>query len=451
MRQRLAIVSLVLCAAVFVAGLARLFQLRFAVGDVYPEYSSLRADPLGAMAFYESLQRMPGLAVRRDFSPGNRLPEGRRVAYLHLAAAQSDWEWMPDELAGEIQRFLARGGRLAVSFFPVPVGPFRQLPRAGAVGPPASPPKKSPQRGKQANPPPDKTKREVRAEESLVSLKEKWGVEFGSIPLPHGEAKAYLPVRVANQTALPLPATLDWHSALVLTNVAPSWQTIYARDAHPVLVERRFGAGSIVLATDSYFLSNQALRQDRHAQLLAWFVGPGKEVVFDEAHFGILETPGVATLMRKYRLHGLAAGLLLLAGLFIWKNGASFVPPPPPDEEPPYLTSAAGRTGTSTLRRATEDGSALAPPPGQGPAYVTGRDAAAGFVNLLRRNIPPRDVLKLCFSEWTRSLWHGGGHSLARIDQAQSVLEAEFARPERERDPVRAYREICRALKKGNR
>ena len=38
------------CTAVFVFGLVRLFELRFEVGDVYPAYSSLRSDPLGAMA-----------------------------------------------------------------------------------------------------------------------------------------------------------------------------------------------------------------------------------------------------------------------------------------------------------------------------------------------------------------------------------------------------------------
>ena len=81
------------------------------------------------------------------------------------------------------------------------------------------------------------------------------------------------------------------------------------------------------MATDSYFVSNEAMAKDRHADLLAWLIGPDKNVVFDEAHFGIVETSGVAVLMRKYRLHGLAAGLMLLAGLFIWKNSTSLVPP----------------------------------------------------------------------------------------------------------------------------
>ena len=49
------------CAAILTLGLIRLFKLRFEAGDVYPAYSSLRSDPLGTMAFYESLGKVPGI------------------------------------------------------------------------------------------------------------------------------------------------------------------------------------------------------------------------------------------------------------------------------------------------------------------------------------------------------------------------------------------------------
>jgi hypothetical protein len=154
--------------------------------------------------------------------------------------------------------------------------------------------------------------------------------------------------------------------------------------------------------------------KDRHADFLAWLVGPVGNIFFDESHFGIVEEPGIATLIRKYRLYGMAVGLMLLAALFIWKNSVSFVP----------LESEAVEL-----------------------PYVAGRDAATGFVNLLRRNIPPRDILKVCFTEWTRSLQQTGIHSLSRVDAAQTVFEAESARPVLERNSVRAYRDICAALK----
>jgi hypothetical protein len=109
-----------------------------------------------------------------------------------------------------------------------------------------------------------------------------------------------------------------------------------------------------------------------------------------------------------------AVGLLLLAGLFIWKNSTSLAPPYP---------------------ELADEG------------YVAGKEAAAGFVNLLRRNIAPRDLLNLCFTEWTKSLKYGGNYPLARVDQAQTILEAENAAPSGAHNPARAYREICQVLK----
>src|SRR5213075_1763299 len=127
--------------------------------------------------------------------------------------------------------------------------------------------------------------------------------------------------------------------------------------------ERKFGSGSLVLSADSFFVSNDALRNERHPKLLAWLAAPNTTVLFDETHLGVLETPGLAALVRKYRLHGLVVGLALLAGLFVWKNTTSFVP-------------AYDEDIVETRNDA-----------------VAGRDSAAGFVNLLRRGISSSEVL----------------------------------------------------------
>ena len=91
MNRRIAIVAFVFCLIVFSFGLVQLLKLRFQGGDVYPPYSSLRADPLGSMAFFEALERMPDISVRRDFSADNRLPEGKATTYLHLGAPSREW------------------------------------------------------------------------------------------------------------------------------------------------------------------------------------------------------------------------------------------------------------------------------------------------------------------------------------------------------------------------
>ena len=414
MKKNLPMLALVLCATLFVAGVIYLFLLRFAAGDVYPPYSSLRADPLGAMALCESLAKLPGLTVRRDLSEANKLPGEKDTTYLHLAAEASGWRWMPVELLNEIEAFTTRGGRLVVTMAPVtgpdhfsfpPRFPITTTNTAGTNAPVAKSGKRNLRKKSGGNP--DELPNQV-------SLQKRWGLEFGHVKLTQGANGAYEPAEVVNQTELPLPTGLDWHSALVLTNLDRAWRPIYARGKNPVLVERQFGRGSVVIATDSYFVSNEAMWKDRQPELLAWLIGRPGQVVFDEAHLGITESSGVAVLMRKYRLTGVLGGLGLLALLFIWKNSSSLVPP--------YPSAAAS-------------------------GYIEGKDATAGFVNLLRRNIPPRDLLDVCFNEWTKALLHRRNLRITSVDQAQTVMEAEHARPPGARNPVRAYQEICRALK----
>jgi hypothetical protein len=401
------------CTAVFVFGLVRLFELRFAVGDVYPPYSSLRSDPLGAMAFYESLGKMPGISSRRDFSTENRLPETPHTVYLQLGAYPYEWDWMPADLSHELEAFLARGNRLVITFFPQTSSfAFRDYAEDETNST-----KSAQSKTKDQKMTPDKPKKKESAndEDRDTDLTKRWGFGVDFIELAQADG-VYKPARAVNRTDLLLPRTLDWHSGLVFTNLGSTWHIIYARGSHAVLIERKFGPGSVVMATDSYFVSNEAMEKDRHADLLAWLIGANKNVVFDESHFGIVETSGIAMLMRKYRLQGLAAGFLLLAGLFIWKNASSLVPPHAEQEQ--------------------QD-------------YIAGKDSAAGFVNLLRRSLAPRDLLSICFAEWKKS-GGSGRYSAARQQQAEAVFQAENALPARNRNPITAYKNICSILETRN-
>src|SRR5580704_332532 len=66
----------------FVIGIIHLFQLRFNSGDIYPAYSSLRADPLGVKMLYESLDRLPGISVDRFYLPDSKLSGNPRRALV---------------------------------------------------------------------------------------------------------------------------------------------------------------------------------------------------------------------------------------------------------------------------------------------------------------------------------------------------------------------------------
>ncbi len=158
------------------------------------------------------------------------------------------------------------------------------------------------------------------------------------------------------------------------------------------------------------------MTKDRHAEFLAWLIGANRHVVFDEAHLGIVDSPGVATLMQRYRLHGLALGLLL-AGLFIWKNSTSYRPAP-----------ARGATAGFRFRKRFSLG-------------VCQPAAAEYFAARLR--------WRLCFAEWKKSAAPAGKFSNARLQQAEAMFQAENSRPAGERNPVATYQQISETL--GNR
>src|SRR5207302_10666788 len=72
--------------ALFGFGVVRLLQLRFETGDIYPPYSSLRVDPLGTRAFYESLETLRGVTVQRFIEQWTKLPEGRNTTLFVFGA-----------------------------------------------------------------------------------------------------------------------------------------------------------------------------------------------------------------------------------------------------------------------------------------------------------------------------------------------------------------------------
>jgi len=178
------------------------------------------------------------------------------------------------------------------------------------------------------------------------------------------------------------------------------------------------GRGSIVLFADSFHFSNEALRDDRQSGLLSWLVGAGRSVVFDETHLGTSEQPGVATLGRKYRLQPLFGALLLLALLFLWKNATRFMPP--------YEEQLAQEQGD----------------------VVEGRDSASAFVNLLRRNITPASLLRVCLEQWNAALAGLRKPPRAKLEAMQRLIDAQNALEPRDRNPVGTYREFCQILKR---
>jgi hypothetical protein len=99
----------IVLAAAFAGAVLHFFGLEFQGGDVYPEYSSLRSDPLGAKLLYDTLARVPGIHVARNFATLDEIAPGSAVLMLG---------WDPAAAAGEadtLERAAARGLRIVVA------------------------------------------------------------------------------------------------------------------------------------------------------------------------------------------------------------------------------------------------------------------------------------------------------------------------------------------------
>ncbi|MCI0539767.1 MAG: hypothetical protein L0Z50_31550, partial [Verrucomicrobiales bacterium] len=351
---------------IFAFGLTHLFRLRYEAGDIYPAYSSLRADPLGTKALFQSLERAAALKVQRNLRDLDQLSLPRSTTVFYVALKAEDLSLVEEEEFRQWEDIVLGGGRLVFSFQATraqsadakPIEPPQAPPaeRDGETGPSENADEFRPrqQRGRR----PGRTG-EVHGGGAIKPAwpAQRWGFRIAHEELPSDDKGIAGTVQVQRQGDGALPSELVWHSPVVFSRLDEAWRTLYARGAWPVLIERHHGRGTIVLLADSYLLSNEAMRADRQYELLSWLVGGSTSVVFDETHFGVIENPGVIALARKYRLHGLLLGLTLLAGLFIWKNAANFVPGP----EAPSAAASGDPVG--------------------------GRDSTAGFVSMVQRSV----------------------------------------------------------------
>jgi hypothetical protein len=105
---------IVLLAAVFTYGLIRAFSIRLATGDVYPDYSSMKATPTGAKLLYDSLARTPSLAVSRNYSPLEYSDESH-AAIILLAIDANLFAGAPVPYMEPLERLANRGNRVVAA------------------------------------------------------------------------------------------------------------------------------------------------------------------------------------------------------------------------------------------------------------------------------------------------------------------------------------------------
>jgi hypothetical protein len=333
-----------LLLAVFLGGAWVVMVAPLITGEVYPAYSSLRTDPLGAKALFESLSEQPGLNVTRLYKA--RSPLDSETTLLILGVDSLAWTKSPKPVADDYEQLVPKGGRIVIAFLP------------------AVPPK---------------------VQSNAGAIEEQWHIRL-RYRKASGEQQG-------NTGAMPRESALYFEPD-------PEWRVLEERQGNAAIVERNLAGGTLVLVGDSFSLSNQGLSDSGDAALIAGLIGPAKRVLFDENQFGVSETGSAAVLIRKYQL-GAAIGMLLaIAGLFIWHSSSRFLPPRADTRAVP-VSGRDSHDGLAALLRRNIPMSQLLPAclkewirsaPQRGRAEAvqaeiqqwTGRDPAAGYRAICR-------------------------------------------------------------------
>ena len=425
----------------FLLGVVKLFLLRFEAGDVYPAYSSLRSDPLGSRAFYKSLQNINASVVSRNYQTLHNLKFEEHTAFFYAGIAVMDPESVSTRWLDVFERLTDSGGRLLLSFLPVEKKPADWRMSRCARTTEKIKEKENAQQNDGPNDSENLSGQDVVENESnssrnddrkprtgtgghlpvtsadCISLKAQWGLTLAFADKPADTA-----VNRSNDLSQiqlkGLPESISWHTALYFDQLDEVWRVIYAADGRPAIIERPYGKGSLVLAADSFFLSNEALRSERHPELLAWMIGESAYIVFDETHFGIFKRPGVLSLIKNYRFHWFIFSVAIIALLFIWKNSTYFVPPSKNSQSRP------------------------------GKDFASDREATQGLISLLRRNIPKRQLLQTCVREWEHSIQPRKRFQNDKLKQMKSALQRIEAQSPKSIDPVAGYRRIIKIMSK---
>ncbi len=407
-------------------------------GTTFAPYSTYRADPMGMMALYNALDRIEGVTTDRYIGDFSELPLGKDST-LVIAGASIGPDPVP--VLDVLEGFAATGGRIVIAFHPIgndmslealddelrdrdrrkdedesvtdsETADEEEAKSESDTAAPAETPEAEETPVEESD-----KQEESEPEDELMDfgppvedLSERWDFEYEFAE----------PLAVTRQVrlddALPVEPNLEGRSGLYFIPPDEGWTNIYGKSTREGevtqvgMMERKIGSGAIVLCSDAFFLSNEALRKNRNPELLSWLLGGNKTVLFSEAHLGTRQQDRIMTLVRRYRLHGVLFGFLLLGVLFVWHHAATLIPrrdiPPRP-------------TAGNAAERSHQD----------------------GLDNLLARFIPRSALLDTCVREWCQQFQHD-----PRLQQVRQIAASRGKGDGKEHDLVAAYNEISREL-----
>lgn len=448
-KRSLTWVGLILLAGVFVAVFVSVLDMRISKGDAYPHYATYRTDPLGASGLYEAFGKMSSYDVETNMTSLMDIDglDNETVLFLLGVPRKSfDKIRIPDH-SPVLKAIKENGTRLVLTIDPVSVPTKHQntlsededawldrrkkrreelRKRVKEAGEKSKEDKELSKEDKEKTIKEEEEERRILSEaEAIKELGPKLIHRFGiEIPDPKKferpedgwsteSGKSILPGGITKQ----IPVWRSQYRLEVAEDNVGDWKIAATVGGEPVVAERKLGKGSIVLTTDSYFASNEALYDGADSEFLLWLTGGKKRLVFDETMHGTENKTGTVKLIRQFRLHGFMIGLFIFVMLWAWKSASSLAPG---DEDTELGLIGGGGT-------------------------VSGSDAKSGFIRLLQRSIPGRELIDNCLATWKSS-------QVTKLSEDQQQKIDEIVRVHRidptHQNAVTTYQKIAALLRK---
>ena len=324
----------------FVYTAIRIFSIRFSKGDIYPKYSSMRSDPLGTKALYESYSMLEHITVSRNMRPLYEISEEN--VFL-LRAGMENINAAGD---AELFKFMLGGGRVAVFF-------------SGKCG---LEDKKT-------------RKKEGKSEDGReTAKKDEWKkMEAGKFELIYDGRDQVFPRKASPEPDFAEFGCFDNDAMTYFKFANPaSWKIIFTDPSgRPVVAETAIGKGKLIVSAGSYVISNEGLRKNPQPAFLAWLPGGRNNIIFDESAHGFFISRNIVWLLSRYRLEFLALNIILIVVLLLWRNAFSFSQ----ESNKSFLEAIAAKENSFS--------------------------SSAGLETLLGK-IPEKKILKYCFDEWLK-------------------------------------------------
>ncbi len=429
--------GLVLLGVVLVAGFYMVLERRFIEGGLYPHYASYRSDPLGTSVIYETLERLGTREVSRNRQPLEaRKDLDGETAILLLGYPREDFTDLRVPADSEVLRAVDAGARLVITLNPDLVPEIYQpslseeeedwIEERRRIREERMRRTLAGEEEEEEEEEEDREEEESAEERLEKEMEELFGLRFTTrtgfafatlegFERPEGGWET-----VPGETLAPdgVPAELPyWRSQFRFELRDPAWKAVVLVGNDPVVIERRWGRGSLVVTTDSYFVSNESLHFGGEPGFLLWLLGDKKKVVFDETIHGTSESGGAMKLIRRHRAHGVFFGLFVFLVLWAWRSASTLVP------------------GNEDLERGIVSAGGA----------VAGEETGSGFIRLLRRSVRPSELIPRCVEMWKGTL---SAELPAGTAEQIDRLVAEHRRDPKRHGIVETYVAIAERLRK---